>query len=155
MEFTPMWQYKCRDQFVYAPSQWEMMLQCNVISYRLGTYTKCLLLHLIFFDKPIIDLKFSHEVEMVCLWLDPILGNDLTCLELRLRPDSRNDPITADNVIRSVISHQLMNSLSDWIQQTILALIVTWSWQSCSLLRSVLDQKFHHTNWSFYQQYRW
>ena len=30
----------CRDHFVYAPSQWETMLQCNVVSYWLGTYTK-------------------------------------------------------------------------------------------------------------------
>ena len=29
-----------RDQFVNAPSQWEMTLHCNIISYWLGTYTK-------------------------------------------------------------------------------------------------------------------
>ena len=28
------------DHFVYAPSQWEMMLHCNVICHLLGTYTK-------------------------------------------------------------------------------------------------------------------
>ena len=28
-----------RDHFVYVPSQWEMMLQCNVVSHCLGTYT--------------------------------------------------------------------------------------------------------------------
>ena len=30
-----------RDHFVYAPSQWETMLQCNVVSHWLGTFTKC------------------------------------------------------------------------------------------------------------------
>ena len=29
-----------RDHFAYAPSQWEMMLHCNVISHWLGAYTK-------------------------------------------------------------------------------------------------------------------
>ena len=29
-----------RNHFMYAPSQWETMLQCNVISHWLGTYTK-------------------------------------------------------------------------------------------------------------------
>ena len=31
---------RCRDQFVDAPSQWEMMLQCNMVSHWLGTSTK-------------------------------------------------------------------------------------------------------------------
>ena len=30
----------CRDHFVYAPSQWEMALQSNVIFHWLGAYTK-------------------------------------------------------------------------------------------------------------------
>ena len=30
----------CMDHFVYAPSQWEMMLHCNTISHWLGAYTK-------------------------------------------------------------------------------------------------------------------
>ena len=29
-----------RDHFVDTPSQWEMTLQCNVLSYWLGAYTK-------------------------------------------------------------------------------------------------------------------
>ena len=29
-----------RDHFVYAPSQWEMALQCNAISHWLGAYTE-------------------------------------------------------------------------------------------------------------------
>ena len=29
-----------RDHFVYEPSQWEMTLQCNVISHWLGAFTK-------------------------------------------------------------------------------------------------------------------
>ena len=29
-----------RDHFVYVPSQWEMTLQCNVVSYRLGAFRK-------------------------------------------------------------------------------------------------------------------
>ena len=31
---------QCRDHFVYAPNQWEMMLQYNVFSHWLGAYTK-------------------------------------------------------------------------------------------------------------------
>ena len=33
----PQW---VMDHFVYAPSQWEMTLHCNVASHWLGTYTK-------------------------------------------------------------------------------------------------------------------
>ena len=29
-----------RDNFVYAPSKWETMWQCNIVSYWLGAYTK-------------------------------------------------------------------------------------------------------------------
>ena len=32
--------YMCRDHLVYAPSQWETTLQCNVVSHWLGAYTK-------------------------------------------------------------------------------------------------------------------
>ena len=35
-----------RDNFVYVPSQWEMMLQCNIVSHWLGAYTK-LSLHIL------------------------------------------------------------------------------------------------------------
>ena len=34
-----------RDYFVYAPNQWEMTLQCNVVSHWLGAYTKRSLYH--------------------------------------------------------------------------------------------------------------
>ena len=30
----------CRDHFMNAPSQWETILQCNIISHWLGTFTK-------------------------------------------------------------------------------------------------------------------
>ena len=30
----------CRDHFVYAPSQWEVMLQCNTVSHWLGSHTE-------------------------------------------------------------------------------------------------------------------
>ena len=33
-----------RDHFVYAPSQWETTLQCNVVSHWLGAFTKWALL---------------------------------------------------------------------------------------------------------------
>ena len=33
-----------RDRFVYAPSQWEMPLECNVVSHWLGAYMKWSLL---------------------------------------------------------------------------------------------------------------
>ena len=32
--------WSVRDHFVFAPSQWEMMSQCNVVSHWLGAYTK-------------------------------------------------------------------------------------------------------------------
>ena len=39
---TPKLHIKCkgRDHFVYAPSQWETTLQCNIISHWLSAYTK-------------------------------------------------------------------------------------------------------------------
>ena len=33
-------QWLCRDNFLYAPSQWETTLQCNVVSHWLSAYTK-------------------------------------------------------------------------------------------------------------------
>ena len=44
------WQYiedYIRNHSVYAPSQWEMALQCNAISHWLGAYTEWSLLHTI------------------------------------------------------------------------------------------------------------
>ena len=38
------WPCYLRDHFVYAPSQWETTLQCNVVSHWLGAYTKWSLL---------------------------------------------------------------------------------------------------------------
>ena len=35
-----LYSHICRDHFAYALCQWEMMLQSNVISHWLGTYTK-------------------------------------------------------------------------------------------------------------------
>ena len=32
--------HNLRDHFVYAPSHWETMLHCNVVSHWLGAYTK-------------------------------------------------------------------------------------------------------------------
>ena len=56
-----------------------------------------------------------------------------------------------EKVIGSLISRPLTISRSDRIPRTILL----WSdhdpGRSCSRLGSVLDQKFHHNNWSFYQ----
>ena len=34
----------CRDHSVYAPSQWETVLQCNAVSHWLGSYTEWSLL---------------------------------------------------------------------------------------------------------------
>ena len=68
-------------------------------------------------------------------------------------PDSRNNPITAGNMIGSAISRLLTISRSDRIPRTMLATIGSWSSRSCLLRWSVLNRKFHHNNWSFYQQY--
>ena len=57
------------------------------------------------------------------------------------RPNSRNDPITADNVIGSAISHQLMISGSDRIPWTILASIGSWCWQRGSLHGSEISSQ--------------
>ena len=40
-------QHWFRDHFVYAPSQWETTLQCNVVSHWMGPYTKLSLLVLV------------------------------------------------------------------------------------------------------------
>ena len=64
-----------RDHFVYAPSQWEMTLQCNVTSHWLGEYTKwSLTFHwlgvytkwsLLMEDK---DLGILHSQYHCCWW---------------------------------------------------------------------------------------
>ena len=40
MTIAPHTYHISMDQFVYAPSQWETTLQCNVVSHWLGAYTK-------------------------------------------------------------------------------------------------------------------
>ena len=76
--------------------------------------------------------------------------NDLiTAARARARFQKRSDH--CEKVIGSLISRPLTISRSDRIPRTILL----WSdhdpGRSCSRLGSVLDQKFHHNNWSFYQ----
>ena len=39
--FTKRWTVFPTNDFVYAPSQWEMALQCNAVSHWLGAYTGC------------------------------------------------------------------------------------------------------------------
>ena len=53
--------------------------------------------------------------------------------------NSRNDPITPDNMMGSVLSHQLTICQSVRIPQKILASIGSWSWWSCLLCGLVLD----------------
>ena len=39
---TSPFKYKdSRDHFMYASSQWETTLHCNVVSHRMGAYTEC------------------------------------------------------------------------------------------------------------------
>ena len=57
------------------------------------------------------------------LWKIDWITNFLSAHDFSIRSDSKSDP----------------------------ASIGSWSWWSCSLLGSVLDKKFHHNNWSFYQ----
>ena len=58
--------------------------------------------------------------------------------------------VHCDNVIGSVMSPQFTISLSDRIPQTILLRSDHDPGRSCSLCGSVLNQKFHHNNRSFY-----
>ena len=58
------------------------------------------------------------------------------------------------SVIGSVISRQLTISRSDRISRMILLQSDHDPGRSCSLRGSVLDQEFHHTILSFYQQNR-
>ena len=61
--------YRIRDHFVYAPSQWEMMLLSNIISHWLGAYTKypcCMLPHSIQRELSFLSNKFGRK-----LWFWP------------------------------------------------------------------------------------
>ena len=49
-------EFCCRDHFVYAPSQWQIMLQCNVISHWLGAYTEWTLLLLLWYGDNFVDV---------------------------------------------------------------------------------------------------
>ena len=69
----------------------------------------------------------------------------------RARFQKRSDH--CEKVIGSLISRQLTISRSDRIPQTILLRSDHEPARSCSLRGSVLDQKFQHNNWSFYQSY--
>ena len=74
-----------------------------------------------------------------------ILQFDIT----RARFQKRSDH--CEKVIGSLISRQLTISRSDRIPRTILLRSDHDPGRSCSRLGSVLAQKFHHNNWSFYQ----
>ena len=67
----------------------------------------------------------------------------------RARFQKRSDH--CEKVIGSLISRQLTISRSERIRRTILLRSDHDPGRSCSLRGSVLDQKFHHNNWSFYQ----
>ena len=57
-----------RDHFVNAPSQWETMLQCNVISHWLGACTKWSLL-------TVHTKNYAHELNYVVFGCDLVLVN--------------------------------------------------------------------------------
>ena len=59
-----------RDHFVYAPSQWETTLQCNVVSHWLGTYTKLSL------DRHSVQLCTGKRINSYQpeIWLSPWLN---------------------------------------------------------------------------------
>ena len=57
------------------------------------------------------------------IWKSDRITNFSSAHDFSIRSDSTNDP----------------------------ASIWSWSWRCCSLRGSVLDQKFHHSNWSFYK----
>ena len=68
-----------RDHFVYVPSQWEMMLQCNVLSHWLGPYTKWFLYN---------HNKTKHNKD-VCLfcWTGPIFVGP-QCIPTPVTPET-------------------------------------------------------------------
>ena len=47
-----------RDYFVYAPSQWETTLQCNVVSHWLGACTDCFCVYMVY-------SLLSNDVSMI------------------------------------------------------------------------------------------
>ena len=55
-----------RDHFVYAPSQWVMMLQCNIVSNWLGAYIK---LYLLYLDDLMQKWRNSIAIELLCLYV--------------------------------------------------------------------------------------
>ena len=58
------------DHYVYAPSQWEMMLHCNIISHWLGAYTKLSLIsyHMFHF---LPYLHSAHFLQNLVLHMKP------------------------------------------------------------------------------------
>ena len=66
-----------RDHFVNAPSQWEMMLQCNIISHWLGSFTKWSLT---------MDVISMEVKKVVTISIDPNHSRTWLCLRcLRLQ----------------------------------------------------------------------
>ena len=59
-EYCPSW---LRDHFEYAPNQWETMLPCNVVSHRLGPYTKWSLWVLNF---ALNTVSYHHQCRHIC-----------------------------------------------------------------------------------------
>ena len=94
--------------------------------------------------------SFWHcRVNIQALGVNTMPADALAPKVPRARFQKRSDH--CEKVIGSLISRQLTISRSDRIPRTILLRSDHDPGRSCSRLGSVLDQKFHHNNWSFYQ----
>ena len=61
--------------FLYAPSQWETMLQCNIVSHWLGAFTKWSLLTIYLSDS---SLMVTGQPRIVITWLGLVT---VSCLQ--------------------------------------------------------------------------
>ena len=77
-ELVPTWNrlfaYVHRDHFVYAPSHWETMLHCNIVSYWLGAYTKCSLCAYLFG----FDLIYWSYYQLLERFWNPTITDTIT-----------------------------------------------------------------------------
>ena len=71
----------CRGHFVYAPSQWEMMLQCNTISHWLCAYTK-LSQHMCHGLAPVLSGHCLNNWQLLNLLQTEPRGTNIFCMNV-------------------------------------------------------------------------
>ena len=105
-----------RDHFVYAPSQWETMLQCNVVCHWLSTYAKWSLYTYVFhlLDSRSVWYKRDKVIQKDTVYIDMLCRLLLLYLVAFLPRSAVNGPVLLYVCAVNTAGLQMSLSLSVW-----------------------------------------